>query len=231
MKPPSLHALCRALATLVLALSLAGPAAGTEWSLCEQAIQTVARQSAVPANVLRAVALAESGRADQGQMRPWPWTVNAAGKGSWFPTREDARAYAQDVLATGSRNLDIGCFQLNHRWHGGKFPSLDAMFDPLENARQAAAFLADLHAETGDWTLAAGAYHSRTPELADRYRTRFETLLAALPPDRGPMPPPARHNAFPLLQGGAPSTAGSLVPMRPAQLPLLRGAPAALIGG
>jgi len=230
MESSSLRALRRALLTLML-VCVTGPATGSEWSLCERAIQTAARQIEVPENVLRAVALAESGRSDQGQMRPWPWAVNAAGKGSWFPTREDARTYAQGVLATGSRNLDIGCFQLNHRWHGGKFPTLDAMFDPLENARQAAAFLADLYAETGDWTLAAGAYHSRTPDLADRYRKRFETLLAALPPDSGTKTAPARQNAFPLLQGGAPLTAGSLVPMRPAQLPLLRGAPAALIGG
>ena len=34
--------------------------------------------------------------------------------------------------------------------------------------------------ETGDWVLAAGAYHSGTVEHAERYSSRFEQILADL---------------------------------------------------
>ena len=51
---------------------------------------------------------------------------------------------------------------------GGKsFATIDDMFDPAANALYAAGFLHDLFEETGDWELAAGAYHSRTPEHAE----------------------------------------------------------------
>jgi len=53
------------------------------------------------------------------------------------------------------------------------------MFDPVANATYAAGFLSDLRDETGDWSLAAGAYHSRTEEFATRYRAKFDDLRSA----------------------------------------------------
>ncbi len=93
------------------------------------------------------------------------------------------------------------------------------MFDPVANARYAARFLAELHAEFGDWSQAVGAYHSRTQVHAQRYRGRFHDFLARLgdgdlpvgAPQVGP-PAEPRENNFPLLvaSSGARS-AGSLV--------------------
>ncbi len=54
------------------------------------------------------------------------------------------------------------------------------MFDPDVGAAYAAQFLQSLHAERGDWSLAAGAYHSQTPERAGIYRARFDRILAGL---------------------------------------------------
>jgi hypothetical protein len=50
------------------------------------------------------------------------------------------------------------------------------MFNPERNALYAAHFLIELHREFGSWTEAAGAYHSRTPEHADRYKAKFSDL-------------------------------------------------------
>ena len=72
--------------------------------------------------------------------------------------------------------------QINYRWHGHAFPSLDAMFDPEWTATYAAQFLRTLYEERGSWSAAAGAYHSLSPELAAIYRTRFDRLLADLDP-------------------------------------------------
>jgi len=102
------------------------------------------------------------------------------GRGHWFTTREAAAAFVRQQAGAG---IDIGCFQINTRWHGDAFASIEAMLDPVANADHAAAFLARLHAEFGDWEVAAGAYHSRTPGLAEAYRRRFFAALAELVPE------------------------------------------------
>jgi hypothetical protein len=156
-------------------------------------------------------------------MRPWPWTLNFGGDGRWFATRAEAEAALAEGIAAGRRNIDVGCFQINLRWHGSAFPAPQAMFAPDANAGYAARFLADLHAETGDWPAAAGAFHSRTAVHADRYRARFETILAGLGRAAGPAPDARagrRFNPYPLLLPGGTPAGGSLFP--PGAPPALR---------
>ncbi len=191
--------------------------------LCEEAAAVAASETGVPVDVLRAIALTESGRSQEGRLRPWPWTVNMEGVGKWFDSLPAALAFVDLHVTAGARSFDLGCFQINHRWHGHAFASVREMFDPVANARYAAGFLADLHRELGDWSLAAGAYHSRTPALAQRYRDRFDTIradLAMSDPGRPPeIPAPAASrtdtvNTYPLLVSDAGGqTLGSLVPL------------------
>ncbi|QFQ86369.1 hypothetical protein F8A10_02335 [Paracoccus kondratievae] len=152
--------------------------------ICEWAAQQAARESGVPVDVLGALTLTETGRRLDGIVRPWAWSANAEGEGTWFDDPASAIAYAEDRVAQGRTNIDIGCFQLNYRWHGENFSSVAEMFDPLENARYAARFVFQLYTETGDWRQAAGAFHSRTPANAQRYLARFDTLHQMLR-DRG----------------------------------------------
>lgn len=142
-------------------------------SVCERAAEEAALRSGVPVSVLKAISLTETGRKAAGGFRPWPWTVNMEGAGHWFETLAEARAYVQRENARGAQSFDIGCFQINYRWHGEAFTSIDQMFEPLPNALYAARFLSELYAETGDWNAAAGAYHSRTKSFADKYAARF----------------------------------------------------------
>ena len=58
------------------------------------------------------------------------------------------------------------------------FPSVEAMFDPDAGAKYAAQFLRSLY--RGNWSAAAGAYHSQTPSRAGIYRARFDRILAGL---------------------------------------------------
>ena len=148
--------------------------------VCEWAAREAARESGVPIDILGALTLTETGRRIDGHLLPWAWSVNAEGEGTWFDDPRQAIAFAEDRVAQGRPNLDIGCFQLNWRWHGEHFASVAQMFDPLENARYAARFVAGLYAETGDWRAAAGAFHSRTRVHADRYLERFDTLRRML---------------------------------------------------
>ncbi len=230
----------------VLAIGL-GVSAGAAWAapdpaaLCEAAAHRAAQATGVPVAVLLAVALTESGRSRAGRFRPWPWTLNIEGAGMYFDTRAEALARAEQARAAGRVSFDSGCFQINYRWHGEAFESLDAMIDPDRNARYAAEFLGALYQESGDWTVAAGHYHSRTPVHAARYREIFTRHYARL--DGQPLVPPAAlpttvavatpgPNEFPLLQaGGRPSGPGSLVPARPGRGHLFAARPARSLWG
>ncbi|MEO1313480.1 MAG: transglycosylase SLT domain-containing protein [Pseudomonadota bacterium] len=149
-------------------------------AICDAAGVRAAQQTGVPVNVLRAITRTETGRARNGKLSPWPWTVNMEGLGKWFDNREEALAYVLQHHSRGARSYDVGCFQINYRWHGNAFASIEAMFDPATNALYAAQFLQRLYAEKGSWPKAAAAYHSRTPKFANRYRARFERIMARL---------------------------------------------------
>lgn len=200
-------------------------------SICDRAATEAAAATGVPISVLKAISLTETGRNRGGTMRPWPWTVNMEGKGMWFDGQDAALAYVYEHFKRGARSFDVGCFQINYKWHHEHFASIEEMFDPLTNALYAARFLLSLHAESGDWEVAAGAFHSRTPEYANRYKARFAAYRAEyaaednLPLRTGlpvvPVAPAvgasqqrrARVNTFPLFQGGGGNALGSLVPL------------------
>lgn len=228
----------RIVVALLTALLMQSPAPAQDLLLdipeiCETVAIQAAKLTGVPISVLKAISLAETGRKFEGAFRPWPWTVNMEGKGMWFDSRDQALRYATDHFERGARSFDVGCFQINYKWHHEAFTSIEQMFDPLANALYAADFLKSLYAEKGSWGAAAGAYHSRNARYADGYQARFETIrarFAAL--DGVPLPEVApevlalatagvdpqlreaviRINTYPLLQGGGEGLMGSLVP-------------------
>lgn len=204
---------------LAVTLIALWPAAGFALpaDLCDQAAERAARASGIPPEILLALTRTETGRDGPRGIDPWPWAVNHAGQGHWFDTAALAEAYVAEQIGQGAGNLDIGCFQLNYRWHGAAFASLADMFDPDRNATYAADYLASHYQRTGDWITAAGAYHSATEAYATRYMARFSDMLdtlsplrlaAVLPQDTGGA---VRQNRYPLLAGGQ-GAGGSLVP-------------------
>ncbi len=204
-----------------------GPVTAFKSDVCDQAADLAAAETGVPISVLWSITRAETGRTKNGELQPWPWTVNMEGKGHWFDTEDAARSYVFKHFKRGARSFDVGCFQINYKWHGTAFRSIDQMFDPFVNARYAAEFLLRLYNETGDWSLAAGAYHSRRPKFADRYKARFEHIrtrhsnvrTAPKIKARENTDPPAKttlknQNTYPLLQQAhSTRSKGSLVPL------------------
>lgn len=167
------------LALLLLpAAALAQPA--EQGQLCRAAIRAAETAAGIPAHLLMAIGRAESGRRDPvtGAFHPWPWTINAEGRGSFFPDRAAAIAAVRSLQAQGVRSIDIGCMQINLRHHPNAFASIEEAFDPAANARYAARFLTELRTELGDWNRASAAYHSRTPEYANAYQARVAELWA-----------------------------------------------------
>jgi hypothetical protein len=152
--------------------------------ICIETADAAADRHGVPRAVMRALTRTETGRSrGPGALQPWPWTVNMEGAGHWFDSRAEALAYVTRERARGARSFDIGCFQVNHLWHGKAFASVAAMFEPDVNADYAAQFIRSLYDESGDWTQAAGLYHSRTPSFRDRYAARFARILERGEPD------------------------------------------------
>ena len=198
-------------------------------TICDAAALRASRMTGVPIDVLRAISLTETGRNGDDGFLPWPWTVNMEGVGKWFDDLDTAQAYVDRNMQRGARSFDVGCFQINYRWHGQAFSSVEEMFEPDANARYAAEFLQRLYDEFGDWTKAAGAYHSRTPKFADKYKARFRRIRARLTdmpeirtaraeiPKEAPAPEVVavleRINRFPLLIRGHSTSSGSLVPL------------------
>jgi hypothetical protein len=183
---------------------------------CIEAAKSASVATGVPIEILVALTLTETGRSLDGQLTAWPWSLNEAGTSHWFDSRAAALDYLAAAIDGGATNIDIGCFQLNHRWHSAAFQSLEAMMDPERNALYAAQLVKDHMDRTGDWIAAAGAFHSRTPDVAARYLDRFVAIYERIPTDTakvdGLTHDRPKKNLFPLLQGGVPHSAGSLVP-------------------
>ena len=181
----------RSLIALLCLMFSALPALAEPGRLCRAAIQVAERGANLPPHLLSAIARVESGRRDpdSGAFHPWPWTINAEGRGQFFPTKAAAIAAVQAEQARGVRSIDVGCMQINLRHHPHAFATLEEAFDPVANARYAARFLTELNSTRNDWPRAASAYHSQTPEFADPYRAR---VMAAWAEEQGrPHPPVA----------------------------------------
>jgi len=148
--------------------------------LCRTAIRAAERANGIPQALLSALGRVESGRRDPttGNFGPWPWTINAEGRGQFFATRAEAVAAIRRLQAEGVRSIDVGCMQVNLRHHPDAFASLEEAFDPQKNAAYAARFLVSLYETSKNWLQAAANYHSNTPDLASAYQRR---VMAAWP--------------------------------------------------
>jgi hypothetical protein len=141
-------------------------------AMCEAAISSAEAETKLPARVLTAIALRESGRIDPdtGRVRPWPWTINFEGAGHFYDSKEAVIAAVIGIQAAGGQSIDVGCMQVNLMHHPNAFATLDEAFDPTRNAAYAGRFLRSLFADLGDWGTAIAAYHSRTPGVGEPYR-------------------------------------------------------------
>lgn len=141
----------------------------TTGAQCVAAILEAEQKYDIPGHLLLAIGIQEAGRNGPAGLAVWPWTVNANGEGAFFQTREDAQDWVRQKQSEGINSIDVGCMQVNLRWHGHQFASQDAAFDPKLNADYAARFLLGLYQETGAWDKAAGRYHSATEVHQRKY--------------------------------------------------------------
>lgn len=123
---------------------------------CEREISRAARRHGVPPQVLHAIGLTETGR--RGRLSPF--ALNIDGATVFAPDAAGALARFEQARAAGAKFIDLGCMQINHRFHGAAFPSVAAMLDPARNVDYAARFLKRLRASQPSWTLAVARYNA-----------------------------------------------------------------------
>lgn len=125
--------------------------------------------------LLVSISKVETGRWNEKlqQKTAWPWTVNAGGKGRYYKSKGEAIAAVKELQKLGYDSIDVGCMQVNLRFHGDKFANLDEAFDPVKNVDVAAQFLKGRYKHRKDWLLAATDYHSKLPSRAKTYKQKL----------------------------------------------------------
>lgn len=138
----------------------------------------VAKIHQVPADILYAIALIESGRRYQGEFRPWPWALNIEGQSVFCESQQDAiHRVSQAILH--EQSVDIGLMQVNWRWHRQRFSTVDESLVPIKNLSAGASILQEQFEQTNDWWQAVGRYHdpgqdAESLDSAQRYRERVK---------------------------------------------------------
>ena len=151
------------------------------YELCEIAADKAEADYQIKPNLLQTIASVESGRwnAEAGKRVAWPWTVHAKGKGRYYKTKAEAIAAVQDLQRRGVTNIDVGCMQINLKYHGTAFKNLDEAFDPQKNVNYSAQFLRNLYKRNKqNWTKTAMHYHSRNLRRGTNYKNRLEKHYA-----------------------------------------------------
>jgi len=138
------------------------------------ATSRIEQREEIPRGLLYAIALTESGRWDRerGVAHAWPWTIRAADDAFITEDAHTAIDRVRALKAEGRRNIDVGCMQINLRYHPDAFASLDEAFEPNANVAYAARFLKELRARHRSWQQAIEHYHSADPVRGRAYRKK-----------------------------------------------------------
>lgn len=144
------------------------------------AYQLAAQRAGIPAAVLYAVALQESGVHLNGRLVPWPWSLNVAGESRRFATRDQACSNLQRALHDiAPTRIDVGLGQINLGYQRHRYRRACDVLNPYRNLALAADILREHHSPGDDWLLAIGRYHRPAGGApAARYRHSVGQHLA-----------------------------------------------------
>jgi len=129
--------------------------------------------TSVDPKVLAGIALNESGL----NGRAWPWTLNIAGQGFFFKTREDAYRVVRSLIGRGRSDFDVGLMQINWGYHARRFSSPWDALAPATSIRVAEDILNENYSRTHSVAKAIAFYHSANPVPGQAYLARFARHL------------------------------------------------------
>jgi soluble lytic murein transglycosylase-like protein len=171
----------RLLACVLVAIGSSSPparAASKPRNPCEAEILRASDRYGIPAGILYAVGLTETG--NKGSLQPN--ALNIEGKAVFPKSRDEALAAFAKARRAGKTLIDLGCMQINHHYHASHFRSVADMLDPRQNVDYAARFLASLHARHETWSMAVARYHAGPDNdpAQKRYVCRVITNMVAV---------------------------------------------------
>ena len=144
---------------------------------CEYLAKEAEVKYGLPENILLSISRVETGyQKVNGVRRAWPWTLNAGGDSAYFQTKDAALKSLKRRVKQGVTNIDIGCMQLNFRWHKKFFKNLSDMMSPEKNVDYGARFLNRLHKRHGSWEKAVKYYHSSKSKFNVKYYKKVRAV-------------------------------------------------------
>jgi hypothetical protein len=149
--------------------------------LCLVSASYYERKYSIPKDLLRSISIVESGKWNNEHKMTfaWPWVIGVDGRGEYFKSYSDAVAFLRKAVARG-QNVDIGCHQINWKYHGHHFSKPEELLHPKINAAYAAHFLVEKFNASKNWSKAVAHYHSHTPEFGDRYLKKVHVVLEGM---------------------------------------------------
>lgn len=122
----------------------------------------------IPKGLLLAISKAETG--------VMPWALNVGGKAIYSSSKLKVFSIINNLLKKDIDNFDVGIMQLNFKWHGMNFSSINDMLDPIQNINYAAKFLVELKEKYKSWHLAVKYYHSSNTSKQQKYVKKVSIL-------------------------------------------------------
>lgn len=132
---------------------------------CLNAITKYEQLYSIPKGLLKAVSKVES--------EYNPLALNDGLKQHKFKSKQEAIERITYLQSIGKTNFDVGCMQINYRWHHKNFTSVEEMLDVDWNVRYAASHLYGLYKEHESWQIAIRRYHSYDPEIHKEYSRKI----------------------------------------------------------
>ncbi|MCB1541299.1 MAG: transglycosylase SLT domain-containing protein [Rhodoblastus sp.] len=168
---------------LLVAASCCDRAVGADRSAiargaCEREMVRASARFQVPLGVLYAVALTETGRRDGLK----PLALNIEGASHYPRDLTEALRIIREAQRSNVTLIDVGCMQINMKFHRERFVSLAEMFDPRRNVEYGASYLRTLYAREANWTRAVARYHAGPGNLPAQHRyvcTVIRNMIAA----------------------------------------------------
>jgi hypothetical protein len=144
--------------------------------------QATAEAQGVPPSLFYAIAMQESGRfhEDDGRLKPWPWSLNVAGKAYYYDSMEEAWDALAGFVEEQPAHIGIGLVQITWPYNPHLLRDPYTALEPSINLGIGAQILRACYERLGDWWLAAGCYHSPTPAYATAYQERVQRHWLAL---------------------------------------------------
>ena len=141
------------------------------------AYDSVAAYCGIPVKILYAVSTVERGRRMDGDVKPWPWTLNIDGEAFYFDSREEQFKKLMEALSEKRRTVGIGLMQMDWRWKAALLHSPWLATDPTFNLKTGCQIIRAHYDKTNDWWIAVGKYHRESSKpkhvaAAQRYAAR-----------------------------------------------------------